>query len=161
AGAPGGAVARLGRYGEWRLEVEQLHRARAAPEQLLAQQGVDVHARQPLAFVLRRGGGTGLVIGDDQLAVRVELEPVDDAPQADAVDLGLDLELEPDAAYGGGVFEPEVVADQIGRLRVERGGLAVGQAQLDVVGIVSQLDRRLVEAGERRVERALARGEQG
>jgi hypothetical protein len=114
-----------------------------------------VHARQALALVLGRRGRPRLVVGHHQLAVGVELEPVDDASQADAVDLGLDPQLEPDGPHGRGVLEAEVVADQIGRLGVEPGRGLVVEPEGDELGVVAEGVRCVVEAGERGLGRAL------
>ena len=96
------------------------------------------------------GARAGLVVGDDQLAVGVELEPVDDAAEADAVDLGLEPQLEADGLDRGGVFEPEVVAHEVGRLGEEGGRRLVVEVEPDELGVVAQVVGRVVEAGERR-----------
>ena len=84
-------------------------------------------ARPPGACARARSTGAraGLVVGDDQLAVVVELEPVDDAAQPDAVDLGLELQLEPDGPDRRRVLELEVVRDQLGGVGEERGLVVV------------------------------------
>ena len=51
------------------------------------------------------GRAAGLVVGDDELAVLVELEPVDDAAETEAADLDGELQLETDRVDGRRVFE--------------------------------------------------------
>ena len=58
------------------------------------------------------GGPAGLVVGDDELAVVVELEPVDDAPQCEVADRGLEPQLQPDGADRARVLHREVALDQ-------------------------------------------------
>src|SRR3546814_14157732 len=89
----------------WIGEVEQLDPRRSTAEQALAEERVEGHAGQPLLLLALAGGPARLVVGDHQLAISVELEAVDDAPQADTA--ALDLALPPDAERpdGGGVLE--------------------------------------------------------
>ena len=61
-----------------------------------------MHAGQAPLLVVARRGAAGLVVGDDEPAVGVELEPVDDAAQAEVADLCLEAELETDLADGVG-----------------------------------------------------------
>ncbi len=67
-----------------RREVHQPDLGGALAEHGLAQERVEVHAGEALLFVVARRRSTGLVVGDDQLAVGVEFEPVDDAAQGEA-----------------------------------------------------------------------------
>ena len=55
---------------------------RPPAEDLLAQEGVEVHAAQPAVFVGDGRRLARLVVGDDQLAVGAEVEAVDDAAEA-------------------------------------------------------------------------------
>jgi hypothetical protein len=110
AGAGDGPPHRLGSFGQEAdgplrrpgLDddpVPQVHQSddrRPATERLLAQVGVEVDAAEPPLLVVDGRGSAGLVVGDDELAVGVLLQPVDDAPHEQAADLHLQLELEPD-----------------------------------------------------------------
>ena len=122
--------------------VPQVHEPddrRPATERLLAQVGVEVDAPEPALLVLDRRRAAGLVVGDDELALGVLLQPVDDAPHQQPADLGLQLELQPDGPDRGRVLQLQVGVDQhvgVGhelRLRL-RGEVEVGE-----VGIVPQL----------------------
>ena len=79
-------------------QVQQLHLGRAPPEQLLAEERVEVDAAEPALLVALGRRPARLVVGDDELAVGVELEPVDDAAQAQVADARLEHELEADRA---------------------------------------------------------------
>src|SRR4029077_12924029 len=77
--APDGLV---GRRGDDRLglrEVEELDARRTPAEHPLAEQRVYVAPAQALRFPELRGPRAGLVVGDDEFAVLVELEAIDDA----------------------------------------------------------------------------------
>ncbi len=89
-------------------------RAGRFPERLLAEEGVEVDAAEALLLAVDRRGAAGLVVGDDQLAVVVELEPVDDAPQRELADRGLEPQLQPDGAHRTRVLHREVPIDQHG-----------------------------------------------
>ena len=93
--APHGLLRGLRGDGGRLLQVEQPDLDRPPPEDLLAQQGVDVDADQLGLFEGRRGGPPGLVVDDHQLAVGGEVESVDDASQAHVADPGLEEELDP------------------------------------------------------------------
>ena len=93
------------RYSSWM-------RRRPPAEQLLAQEGVEVDAAQAPLLVARRRRPAGLVVGDDELAVGVQLEPVDDAAQVQAADLDLEPQLEADGVDRGRVLQVEVLLDQ-------------------------------------------------
>src|SRR4029077_2543303 len=88
-------LGRLGHDGDGLAQVEELDGVGPAAEDLLAQEGVEVHAAQPALLVLDRGGLAGLEVGDDE-APGVELEAVDDAPEPEGAHLDLELELEAD-----------------------------------------------------------------
>ena len=108
AGLRGGTADDGDRVGQ----VEQLHLRRSPAEDLLAQQGVEVHAVESPLLVALDGRLAGLVVGDHELAVGVELEAVDDAPQRDPADRGLQPQLEADRVDTGGVLQLEVAAQQ-------------------------------------------------
>ena len=102
------------------LQVHQPDRGRALAEHGLAQERVEVHAGEALLLVVARRGAAGLVVGDDQLTVGVELEPVDDAAQRQFADLGLQPQLEPDLADRAWGLPSEVLARSASRRRAER-----------------------------------------
>ena len=102
-------------------QVEQLHLGRPLAEEPLAQEGVEVDAAELALLVVLAGHLAGLVVGDDQAAVGVELEPVDDAAEAEVADRGLELELDADGRDGGRVLELEVAADELLGVVEERG----------------------------------------
>ena len=84
----------------------------------------------------------------------------DDAPDASATDLGVEHQLDADRADGCGIFETEVVANQVLGI-VEERSLVVGpEVQVDVLGIGAQRAERRVEAREGGGHRALGRLEQ-
>src|SRR4051812_6421166 len=151
-GGVGGDRDRLG-------QVEQLHLGGALPEQLLAQQRVEVHATEPSLLVLLRRGPARLVVGDHEAPVRIELEPVDDADQAQTLDLDLEPQLDADRVDGGGVLEDERVAHEALRLVEERLARFVVEAELGVLGELAEGVRRRGQARERGREGALGRRE--
>ena len=81
--AAGRAVGRHGDDGDGVAQVEQLDRAAGAGRTAArtAASRSATPARRLRSYCVA-GRGAGLVVGDDQLAVGVELEPVDDAAQA-------------------------------------------------------------------------------
>src|SRR5438874_7661256 len=136
-------------------QIEQLYAVGPAPEEALAQEGVEVHAAQPALLIARLGGAARFVIGDHQ-AAGVELEAVDDPPQAQGADLDFEPELEADGVDGGRVLEEEVVAQQRLGLGEERGLLVGREAETRIVGVLPQLGLSAVEAFDRGGNRALA-----
>ena len=100
------------------------------------------------------GTDAGLVVGDDELAVGVELEPVDDAAQLHAADGGGEPELEPDRHDRGGVLELEVLADEHLGLGVELLPLVERELELGEVGVGREVGAGAVEVGEGVRERA-------
>ena len=113
-------------------------------------------APQPALLVVDARRAARFVIGDDQLALGAELEAVDDAPQAQVADLGLELELEADGVDGGRVLELEVVAQETLGVGGEVGLLLGGELEPGVLGVGAELGPGLVEAGESGDQRALA-----
>ena len=99
----------------------------------------------------------GLVVGDDELAVRVEIEAVDHAAQRRAADLGRQPELETDRVHRRRVFEAEVLAHQVLGFVEEGPHLLVVEAQPGEVGIGAHLGERPIERGHRSLERATPR----
>ena len=112
---------------------------RKLAEHLLAEERVEVDAPQPALLEGLARHLARLVVGDDQLAVVVELEAVDDAAERERADVRLELELEPDGPHAGGVLELEVAAHEL--LGVgEEGHLVVGlEREVGEVGMVAQL----------------------
>src|SRR3546814_13827005 len=74
----------------WIGEVEQLDPRRSTAEQALAEERVEGHAGKPLLLLALAGGPARLVVGDNQLAISVELEAVDAAAKADTAGLRTD-----------------------------------------------------------------------
>ena len=111
---------------------------------------------RPCSWVTR-GGLAGLVVGDDELAVGVELEAVDDAAQRGAAHFGRQAELEADRVHGRRVFEAEVLADELLGVVEEGLRLLVVEAEPGEVGIGAHLGERPIERGQRGFERATPR----
>ena len=137
-------------------EVVELHPRRAPTEHALAQQRVDVDAGEALGLPELRRHRAGLVVGDHELAVLVELEPVDDAAQPGAAEVGLELELEADGVHRARVLELEVLAHQRLGVGVELGPLLVGEVEVGEVGVGRELDPGL-RRGRRARRRSCAR----
>src|SRR5437879_2385191 len=106
-----GLLGGLGDDGDGLLQVEELDAVRPAPEQALAEEGVEVHAAEPALLVALPWGLSAFVIGDHQ-APGVEFEAVDDAPQAQRAHLDLEPELQTDGVNRRGILEEEVVAQE-------------------------------------------------
>ncbi len=105
-------------------------------------------------------GATGLVVGDDQLAVVVELEPVDDAAQREVADRRLEPQLEPDRPHAARIFERHVVGGELAALGEEPlGGFASSSSSVKS-GWTRVLGDRSVDAAVERVRRALGGREQ-
>src|SRR3954452_22858241 len=85
----------LGDDGHRLLQIQQLDAVGPAPEQPLAKEGVEVHAAEPPLLVPLLGCASRFVIGDHQ-PPGVELQPVDDAAQAQRSELDLKLQFESD-----------------------------------------------------------------
>jgi hypothetical protein len=118
-----------------------------------------VHAAEPGPLLLGGGDLAGLVVGDHEAALVVELQAVDDAPQQQALDVELEVQLEADGVDPGGVLELEVPPDH-GLGVVEEGVLLlVVEVESGEVGVGAQLLEGLVELGEARGERAVGGGE--
>ena len=128
--------------------MQQLDLHRPLAEELLAQQGVEVDAAELALLVALGRGPTGLVVGDHEATVRVELEPVDDADELEPLDLGLEAQLDADGRDHRGVFEQELVANQLLGLGDELGRLVIGQPELDELGVGLQLDGSIGEAAQ-------------
>ena len=89
---------------------------------------------------------SGLVVGDDQLAVVVELEPVDDAAQREVADLRLEPQLEPDLADGRGSSIARYALDQAPQSARNASPAASVEAEPDELGVGAVLgDGALVE----------------
>lgn len=128
-------------------EVDEPDGAGQSSEDLLAEEGVDVDAGESGLGVGGGGGAAGFVVGDDEVAVGVEFEAVDDAAEAEPVEVRFEHDLEADGGDGGGVFDVEVALDEGAGLIVE-GGEAVGvEAEGEEVGIVGHLGDGPVEVG--------------
>ena len=114
-------------------------------------------AAQALVLEELRGHRARLVVGDDELTVVVEVEPVDDAADADLVEPGLELELEADRPDRRRVLELEVAADELLGVGVEELPLGVGLSSRPVnSGSRGEVGPGAVEVRERGVEGALA-----
>ena len=149
----------VARRGDDRLrlgEVEELHAGGTLAEGALAEQGVHVDAAQALRLPELARDRAGLVVGDDELAVLVELEPVDHAAEAHPAEVGFELELQPDRPHRAGVFEREVALDEQHRVGVELRPLLVGEHEVGEIGVGGELDPGAVEV-ERARRRACAR----
>src|SRR5204862_8052685 len=91
----------IGRRGDDRnrlAEIPQLDAGGRLAEQLLAKEGVEVHAAQTALLVLDPRGAAAFVIGDHQAAVGAPLEAVDDAAEPEGADRDRGVEVEP---HGG------------------------------------------------------------
>ncbi len=133
-------------------EVEELDPRRTPAEHPLAEQRVHVHTAQALRLPELRGHRAGLVVGDDELAVLVELEAVDDAAQPRAPEIGLELQLQPDGPDRARILELEVLADERLGVGVELRPLRLGELEVGEVGVGRELD-----AGRGRDRRARRR----
>lgn len=106
------------------------------------------------------GDPTGLVVGDHEPAVLVELESVDDAPEPKSVEVDLDLELDADRVHRGGVLQAEVAPHELLGV-VEEGGLGLGvEVEAGELGVDADGLDGLVEAGEGGGQVAGVRGRQ-
>ena len=114
-----------------------------------------MHPGKAAFLVVHRRCPTGLVVGDDQLAVVVEVESVDDAAQRECADGCLQPQLETDVAHHGGVFHAEVGLGERPHLGVETGSLLVGEVEQREIGIDAVLGQRLLETHLRRDRSAL------
>src|SRR5207244_10264391 len=154
---PDGLLGRSGDDGYRLAEVEELDARRELAEHLLAEEGVEVDAPQPALLEGLARHLSRLVVGDDELAVVVELEAGEGAAERQRADVRLELELEPDGPDAGGVLELEVAPHEL--LGVgEEGHLVVGlEREVGEVGLVAQLLVGPGEAGQRDLERALLR----
>ncbi len=86
------------------------------------------------------GRAAGLVVGDDEFAVGVELQPVDDAADGDPVGrLGGDSQLEPYDAHCGRVLHLEVLAQQHLGVGVELRPLLLRELELGELGVRHEL----------------------
>ena len=145
-------------------EVHEADDGGATAERLLAQEGVEVHPTEAVLLVVDAGGPAGLVVGDDELAVLVLLQAVDDAQHQQAAHLRLQAELQAHGGDGLRVLQGEVrvhegvgVGDedrQLIRRQLEHGELPLGR-----VLVLSELHRRLLDAGVGRGGGALVRRE--
>ena len=138
-------------------QVEQLDPRRAAAEHLLAEQRVEVDAAEALLLRSARRAPAGLVVGDDELAVVVELEAVDDAAEARRVPISASsLSSRPMGVIVRRVLELEVAAHEHARRRRGTAQLLVGELEVGEVGVGRELVDAWPERGRaRRVERAL------
>ena len=73
-----------------------------------------MHAAQLGLLVGLAGRPASLVVDHDQLTVRPEVEPVDDAPQSERAQVGFEHELQADGADLVRVLQFEIVADKLG-----------------------------------------------
>ena len=96
------------------------------------------------------GRGAGLVVGDHELAVGVELEAVDDAADGHAA-AGDRADPQLDAEHGdvARVFHLEVALDEHFGVGVERRPLLVGELEVGELGMGGDLGLGAREVGER------------
>ena len=136
----------LGRHGGDGERLPEVEQAGSAP----------VAGRGPARTGRRRSGhrraGTargrcrrppGLVVGDDDPAVVVELEPVDDAAQREGADLDGEEQLGADDPHRVGILELEVVADQLTGVGHNSSSVSAAELQLLVLRVVAASRRRL------------------
>ena len=97
-------------------------------------------AGHALLFPALAGLATGLVVGDHELTVGVELEPVDDPADDHAVGgLGGDAQLDTEHGDVARVFHLEVAAEEHLGVGVERRPLLVGELELGELGVGGEL----------------------
>ena len=102
------------------------------------------------------GHRAGLVVGDDELAVLVELEPVDHAAQAHPAEVGFELELQADRPHRAGVFELEVALRRATPASASNCAHSSSVSdEVGEIGVGGELDPGAVEVDQRGVERAL------
>ncbi len=77
-----GLLGRLGLDDDRLAQVHAAGRRRAPAENLLAQQGVELHAAEALLLLVDRRDAAGLVVDDYRARPGGDVETVDDAPQA-------------------------------------------------------------------------------
>ena len=118
-----------------------------------------MHAGQALLLVVHRRCAARLVVGDDQLAIGVELQAVDDAVQRQRVDLCREAQFEPDLANGGGILHAEVVADQLVTLALELDDLVGAEPEKRELRIAAVLGQRRLERGVEPCRGAVAGGQ--
>ena len=139
-------------------EVQQLDALRPPAEHPLAQQRVDVDTGHALLLPALARLAAGLVVGDHELAVGVELEAVDDPADDDAVGgLGGHAQLDAEHRDRARVLDLEVAPEQHLGVGVERRPLVLGELELGELGVGRELAGSPGEVGERGVDRALGR----
>jgi hypothetical protein len=94
-----------------------------------------VHAAQALLLVLRAGGAAGLVVGDHQTTLRVQLEPVDDAAQPEGPTCASSRSSSPISRMADGVFHREVGMHERPRIVEERLLLRLAEAEQRELGV--------------------------
>ena len=151
-------IARLGDDALRLRQVQQLDALGPATEHPLAQQRVDVDAGHALLFPAFAGLAAGLVVGDHELTVGIELEPVDDAADDDTVGgLGGDAQLDAEHRDLARVFHLEVAAEEHLGVGVERRPLLFGELELGELRVGGELLGGPREVEQRVLDRALGR----
>ncbi len=107
---------------------------RQATEYLLAQQGIGLYSLESLELAVRGRWAAGLVVDDYELAIH-EVQPVYDSPDAHAIDLRVELQLDAYGSDGGRVLHGEVALDKAGRVIEEGAGSSSIEVELLVVGV--------------------------
>ena len=125
-----------------RAEIHELHPRRPLAEDLLAQPGVELHAAEAAELLLLGRNPARLVVGDHELAVGVELEPVDDAPQPKVAERCLEHELQPDGVERRRVLDGEIAVEHGGRIGKEGLGRLRVEIKRHEFGVGLQLGRR-------------------
>ncbi len=116
-----------------------------------------MHPVQPGLLELGRRRPAGLVVDDHQLAVLVDVEPVDDAAQHHVADLCLEPQLHTHGADCVGVLDAEVVLEEHLGVGSELPGLVDVEGQSDELGVVLDVFPGQFERFEAGLDRSLPR----
>jgi hypothetical protein len=123
------------------------------PEHLLAEEGVHVHPREATLLVAGGGCPPRLVVDHRQLPVLRHVEAVEDAPDPQAIEVGLERQLNADRSDRVGVLELEVVADERCRVVAEVPRGLVAQGQGDELRVRPELLPRSIQLAGRGLPR--------
>jgi len=126
------------RDGDRVAQVQEAHLDRGPAEHLLAQQRIGLDATHLPLLVTLRGRPAGLVVDDRQRPVGADVEAVDDPAQPQAVVFDFDAELHADGLYRRGVFQTEVVVDELVGVGQEGGGLVGAETELNELGVLPE-----------------------
>jgi len=126
----------LGADGHGLSEEEEPHLGGGSAQHALAEQRVGLDAAQTPALEALRRGPARLVVHDDETPVGRDVQAVDDATEAHAVDDGLDTDFDADGVHRVRVLEPVVVVQQPPRVGQEGCLVLVGEAQFGVLVVV-------------------------